>query len=132
MITIYLDENLSHFVAHALNSLNKGYFKDIQVLSTIEKFGRGVKDEDLIPEIGKEGGVLITRDIRIQRTHLQWELCHEYKLGMFFLTLPKGHTRHWDLVKALVNQWEEIAEIAKNKRIPFGYRVHLKKVEILK
>lgn len=28
---IYIDENLSEYVADALNSLNKGYFRDVIV-----------------------------------------------------------------------------------------------------
>lgn len=34
MIEIYLDENLSEYVADALNSLDKGYFQNITVSST--------------------------------------------------------------------------------------------------
>jgi hypothetical protein len=40
MNNIYLDENLSEHVAQALNFLNKGYFREIQVFSTKERFGR--------------------------------------------------------------------------------------------
>ncbi len=75
MIEIYLDENLSEYVADALNSLNKGYFKDINVYSTKIKFGKGVADELIIPTIGSTGGVLITKDLNIQRTGLQYQLC---------------------------------------------------------
>ncbi len=34
MIEIYLDENLSEYVADALNSLDKGYFQNVTVSST--------------------------------------------------------------------------------------------------
>ncbi len=51
---IYLDENLSKYVALALNQLNHGYFPDIEVFSTIDVFGRGVPDETLIPEIDRD------------------------------------------------------------------------------
>jgi predicted nuclease of predicted toxin-antitoxin system len=67
---IYLDENLSQHVAKALNNLNQGYFSNIEVHSTIEVFGRGVTDEKLIPNIGNEGSVLITKDFNIKKTHL--------------------------------------------------------------
>ncbi len=40
MTNIYLDENLSEYVAQALNLLNKGYFAEIQVFSTKERFER--------------------------------------------------------------------------------------------
>jgi PIN like domain len=49
VIEIFLDENLSEYVADALNSLNKGYFRDVNVYSTKIKFGKGVPDEEIIP-----------------------------------------------------------------------------------
>lgn len=39
MIEIYLDENLSEYVADALNFLDKGYFQNVIVSSTRTKFG---------------------------------------------------------------------------------------------
>lgn len=41
MQKIYLDENLSQYVAEALNQLNKGYFPNITVCSTKIEFGKG-------------------------------------------------------------------------------------------
>jgi hypothetical protein len=73
MTQIYLDENLSEYVADALNSLRKGYFSGIEVLSTKKAFGKGTPDEDLIPAIGKARGILITRDVNILRTRMQYQ-----------------------------------------------------------
>lgn len=123
MTTIYLDENLSEYVANALNSLNKGYFPQISVYSTKEKMGIGKPDEEIIPKIGNENSILVTRDINIKKTRLQYELCKQFKLGVFFLDLPKGENRHWDLVRALVSHWEEIVEKTKEPKRPFAYRV---------
>lgn len=55
MIEIYIDENLSEYVADALNSLNKGHFIDVLVYSTKLKFGKGQPDEVIIPAIGEAG-----------------------------------------------------------------------------
>jgi hypothetical protein len=93
---IYLDENLSKYVAEALNLISKGYFDHIKVVSTIEDFGRGVPDETLIPNIGNEGSILITKDFNIKKTQLQFELCQKHGIGIFFITLPKNHDKHWD------------------------------------
>ena len=123
---IYLDENLSKYVAEALNLLNKGYFPNIEVFSTIEIFGRGVKDEALIPAIGKEGSILITKDFNIKKTQLQFELCQQYNLGIFFITLPKNQDKHWDIVKLLIHNWEEIILKAGRDKHPFAYRIRLK------
>ena len=133
MIYIYLDENLSEYVADALNSLNKGYFSDIQVSSTKVSFGKGIEDEKLIPEIGKRNGILITRDINIHRTKLQYELCKQHKLGVFFLSMPKNLSRHWEIALALIEHWEEIVKLCQTNKLPFAYRVKMRgKMESLK
>jgi predicted nuclease of predicted toxin-antitoxin system len=126
MIEIYLDENLSEYVADALNSLNKGYFKEVVVRSTKTQFGKGATDELIIPSIGRSNGILITRDLNIQRTRLQYQLCKEYKLGVFFLKLPQGMNKHWEIVKLLINSWEEIIEKMTSERRPFGYEIPIR------
>jgi len=126
MIEVYLDENLSEYVAHALNFLNKGYFQNFQVYSTKEKFGRGVSDENIIPSIGEKGGVLITRDINIQKTRLQFELCKEFNLGVFFIKLPKNLNKHWEIVRLLINNWESIINTTEREKRPFAYRIPLR------
>ncbi len=126
MIEIYLDENLSEYVADALNSLNKGYFRDIAVFSTKLKFGKGAKDEQIIPAIGKAKGILLTKDLNINRTRAQYDLCLQYKLGVFFLKPTKGLDRHWEIVKMLLNNWELIIEKIKDERFPFGYEIPMR------
>jgi len=120
MTQIYLDENLSEYVADALNSLSKGYFPEIEVLSTKKTFGKGTPDEELIPEIGETRGILITRDVNIFRTRMQYQLCRKHKLGVFFLKLSKGSQDHWSMVTLLVNHWREIADLAGKGKFPFG------------
>ncbi len=126
MIEIYLDENLSEYVADALNALNKGYFKEVIVKSTKVQFGKGEKDEIIIPSIGKVNGILITRDLNIQRRILQYQLCKKFNLGIFFLKLPKGMNKHWEIVKLLINSWEEIVDIIHTEKKPFGYEIPIR------
>lgn len=123
MTEIYLDENLSEYVADALNSLNKGYFRDINVYSTKTGFGKGAPDETIIPAIGKAGGILITKDTNIYRKRLQYQLCQQYGLGVFFLKPAKGMDRHWEIVKMLIQNWEEIVSIIAKDTLPFSYEI---------
>jgi predicted nuclease of predicted toxin-antitoxin system len=120
---IYLDENLSEYVADALNFLNKGYYPNVQVYSTKTKFGKGATDEEIIQSLGEAGSILITRDINIHKTRLQYALCQNYNLGIFFLKLPKNQNKHWEIVKLLINNWEEIIDKSNKERKPFGYNV---------
>lgn len=126
MQKIYLDENLSQYVAEALNQLNKGYFPNITVCSTKIEFGKGAPDEFIIPKIGKEGSVMITRDFNIKRTQLQYELCKNSNIGIFFLSPTKGSVRHWDIVKLLVNYWEEIVHKVERESHPFAFKITAK------
>ncbi len=123
MTEIFLDENLSEYVADALNALNKGYFNDVLVHSTKVKFGKGKPDEEIIPSIGSQNGILITKDLNIHKTRLQYQLCEQYKIGVFFLKMQKGLDRHWEIVKLLINSWEEILEKLSKEKRPFGYEV---------
>ncbi len=123
MTEIYLDENLSEYVADALTSLDKGYFQNVTVSSTKTKFGKGVPDEAIIPSIGKSGGILITKDVNIYRTRMQYQLCEKYNLGVFFLKPSKGVDKHWEIVKMVINNWEEILSIINKERLPFGYEI---------
>jgi hypothetical protein len=123
MTEIYLDENLSEFVAEALNTLCKGYFTDVIVYSTKLKIGKGVPDEDIIPFIGMSKGILITKDTNIHRTRNQYQLCEKYKLGIFFLKPAKGKDRHWETVKMLIENWETIMVMINKEKFPFGYEI---------
>lgn len=126
MTYIYLDENLSKYVATALNYLNKGYFTDVEIFSTEESFSRGISDEDLIPKISKKDGVIITRDLNITKTKLQYALLKDNKIGAFFIKLPKNMDKHWLLIRILINNWEEIIGKSKNKRKPFAYELQMR------
>ena len=120
---IYLDENLSEHIADALNLLGKGYFLNIEVLSTKKAFGRGIADEVLIPQIGKESAILITQDYNIKRRSPQFDLCREHGLSLFFLVMPKNQNGHWAIVKTLIEHWEEITLKAQKEAKPFAYLV---------
>lgn len=85
---IYFDENLPPNLAKGLDILEKPNTRpnveDIKVLSIQEVFGKGAKDEVWLPAIGKEGAVVITQDMNIQRTKAQKELYQQFKVGVFF------------------------------------------------
>jgi hypothetical protein len=126
MIEVYLDENLSEYVADALNSLNKGYFNDVIVYSTKIKFGKGQTDEVIIPSIGGTNGTFITKDLNIHKTRFQYQLCEQYKIGIFFIKMQKGMDKHWEIVKLLINSWEESLDKISKEKKPFGYEVPIR------
>ncbi len=127
---IYIDENLPSQLAIGLNELQKPLNRDgieIEVLSIRDVFGQGEQDEDWIPKVGLEKGIVITQDFRIQTQRHQNQLFHEYGLGIFFMKPPSntGFT-YWEMVKKLIKEWEKIKQIIKKEKTPFAYKCSAK------
>jgi len=127
--TVYLDENFPKQLAHGLNILQQPQGAkenlDIQVLSIKDVFGQGTPDETWIPVVGSEKAVVITQDLNIQRTRHQRELYQKHGVGMFFFAIRD--LPYWEIVKIVVNKWEEAKGIIKHERTPFAYRCTSKK-----
>lgn len=124
---IYIDENMPSQLAHGLHILQQpqnakdGF--EIEVLSIKEVFGQGTQDEDWIPKVGAENGIVITQDFRIQSQKHQRELYIESGVGILFLNPPSsGGFSYWDLVKKLISEWEDIKKIIKKNKTPFAFR----------
>lgn len=128
---IYIDENMPRQLAHGLNELvqpqNKRDGIEIEVLSIKDVFGQGEKDENWIPQIGKQKGIVLTQDFRIQTQKHQKELYIENGVGVLFFNPPSnGGFAYWEMVKQLVNRWDEIKQIVKKNKPPFAYRCSAK------
>lgn len=124
---VYIDENMPPQLAKGLNELQQPQnLKDgfqIEVLSIKEVFGQGAQDEDWIPKLGQEKGIVITQDFNIQNTKHQRELYQKSGVGIFFLKTPsKNGFQYWDFVKKMIGEWEAIKKIIKKEPVPFAYR----------
>ncbi|OGV39138.1 MAG: hypothetical protein A2020_13680 [Lentisphaerae bacterium GWF2_45_14] len=121
----YFDENFPPSLPKGLYVFQNGRkSEDIEVFSTVEVFGRGAKDENIIPQIAQQHGTLITQDFNIHRTSKLNSLCQNNKIGIFFFRPPKGNNyQYWDLIRWAINQWKNITDISKNeaKNRPFSY-----------
>ncbi|MBO0937907.1 hypothetical protein J2I47_15220 [Fibrella sp. HMF5335] len=129
MTKIYIDENLPPQIAEALNILETHANEGFEVLAIGKEFGRGAQDEDWIPKVGAEQGVVITSDYNIQRIRRQRELFQEHGVGIFFFNPPSktGYT-YWEQVEQIVKRWREIKKKCRNKR-PFAFRCNSKSTE---
>lgn len=132
---IFLDENLPPQLARALNvlqeALNHKNGTSIQVVSMVDAFGRGVKDEDWIPQVSN--GIVITQDFRIQTTRHLRDLYQEYDVCMVFVKAPsKKGLSFWDFTKHLIHNWEQIQKIASRPKFPSAYMLNMKnKLDLL-
>ena len=122
-MTIYVDENISPYLAEGLNILQQKEFPGIEVKAIEKVFRKGIPDEEWIPVAGSENACVITQDINIHRTRSQLQLYREHKLGFFFLKPPgKGSFRYWDMVQLIIKHWPAIAKAATKTQKPFAYR----------
>lgn len=70
-MTIYCDENVSPTLVKGLSIL-QDRLEDVdglklEVKSLVDIYGRGAKDEEWIPKLGKEKALALTHDINLKR-----------------------------------------------------------------
>lgn len=123
---IYIDENMPGQLAKGLNTLqqpqNSKENVEIEVFSIKEVFGGGAQDEDWIPKVGAENGIVITQDFRIQSQKHQRELYLQNGVGIIFLSQSKVGLSYWEMVKKIINEWDDIKRIIRREKPPFAYR----------
>lgn len=128
---IFFDENLSKYLASGMSELQSGIGGEhIDVLHIGETFGIGAKDDEWIPKVAKEHGIVITQDLRMARTRTLAEMCKKYKVGIFFVKPPKTY-RYWDFVELIVYKWTPIKEKIRLTDRPFAYCLTPRKLERL-
>lgn len=132
----YIDENTSPHIAKALALLEEREppNRRITVKSLQETFGKGIKDLELIPELGKQNAIWITRDKRILLNRIELDLILKNNIGIIIIK-PGKNAKYWDMVSLVFTAWVDIRELAKEKK-PFAYRLlgngKLEKVERIK
>lgn len=120
MTKIYIDENLSPYIARGLDILEGPTRQGFEVISIADAFGRGAKDEEWIPIVGSQNGIVITQDYNIHRNKAQRVLFEKHGVGMFFFRPPKGYT-YWEYVEQIVKRWQDIKKKSQNAR-PFAFK----------
>lgn len=123
MIKIYIDENMSPYLADGLSILERPNNEEVEVFSISKVFGEGVKDNDWIPIVGAENGVVITQDLYIHRTRYLKELYIKSGIGVFFFAPPsKSGYRYWEMVEQIIKRWLVMKKHSKKDEKPFAYR----------
>ena len=117
-------------LADGLSILEKPNNEGVEVYSIRKEYGRGILDEDWIPQVGQVSGIVITQDSKMQRIKSQFRLLKEYKLGIFYLIPPgkKGYT-YWEMVEKIIHNWQEIKQIVRRNKPPFAFRITARKIE---
>lgn len=118
----YFDENITPQIVRALEILQEPLREEIEVYGIAEEFGRGVADEEWIPKVAAQEGIVVTQDINIHRTRHQRELYRNHNLGVIFFRPPKGRgIKYWEMISKLLNSWPDIKSTCEKANKPFAY-----------
>lgn len=116
---IFFDENLSEHVAQGINLLNKKYYPNIEVVSTKVAIRPEASDPEVIDFVSQEQGIIVSRDKGIAKTQTYYELCREKNVAVIIFKLPTGYDCLWNMVKLIINEWDEIIEYINTLKPPF-------------
>ena len=121
-IQLFIDENISPYLAKGLHHLEQGNGKDIEIRSIKDVYGKGALDEDWIPEVGRIGGIVITQDHNIFKKKQQRDLYEKYGVGLFFIKPPSNTGyKYWEMVEQIINRWTEIKKLSISNKRPFAF-----------
>lgn len=117
----YVDENITPNIAEALAILqNPRDDEGVEVYTIKDVFGAGTPDEEWIPKVGAEDGIVITHDRNIHRVRQQRELYRKHGLGVVFFKPPKKGYTYWDMVNMIFKSWAEIKRECAQLSKPFA------------
>jgi hypothetical protein len=114
---IFLDRSIPKSVAEALKMVRND---DVRWLE--DEFPHDTPDEAWIPEVGRRGWVVVSRDKKIRTRLRQRALVKEHGLGCFILQQKQDPTR-WQYLKLLAATLDEMERIHATQRKPFMYLV---------
>lgn len=125
---LLFDENVPEKLVEGLISLTFLSSKSNLEISSVKLLNKTGTPDDKVLELVGKNGILITydKDFKTQRNLLP--IIKEYNIGVFFIRQPKIRT-YWDLVKLIIQHWEEVIEKAETENRPFLFEVTKKGVE---
>ena len=109
------DENLSGKLALGIAKFGQN------VEHVLDYFPQGTTDIKILKFVGRENYFLVTKDKSIRYNKAEKEALIKHKVGAFFL-VGKNMTS-WQIVKQLINCWENILEVAEEANKPFIYTI---------
>ena len=111
-MTFFFDNNLSLRLVEGLRAFGE------DVVHLREEFPPDTDDVDWLPEIGRRGWYLVTRDKRIARKPAEIRALRQAGVGAFVFTQQKDPLL-WDWVETVVKRWAELKRWANDHQRPF-------------
>lgn len=120
------DENFSKNLAQGLNLLEKSNpAREIlaEVISAEELMGkRGATDEEIIIAAGRRKGVIITKDKDFKQIKLLEKIIEASGTKVLFFKFSKKRIKFWDILTAIVGEWEVLKEKLSKEPPPYVYQ----------
>ena len=114
-IQFIVDENLSPQLADGLS----GFGEDVKHIT--EVFHAGILDDDWLPEVGRQGLTLVTRDRRIRFKPAELRAYRQNNVGGF--VLGGKSLKRCDIIEQIVRNWRRMKKFAAKYDPPFLFRI---------
>jgi len=113
---IFIDRSVPKGVAAALKEVRDDvrWFED--------EFDHDTKDTVWLPEVGRRGWIVISRDKKIRTRPAERQALLEARAGCFILT-QKQHPTRWDYLKLLAATLDEMISLFTSTGRPFIFGV---------
>ena len=121
------DENFPHDFVRGFSILEKANRRSpisVDVVFSGDFMKKlGSTDEDIIKAASKKDAVIITHDSDFKRIKHYKPLLIVHNVGYIYFKVPKGKYQYWDIVKAFINQWEDLKTGISNATPPFAFEM---------
>ena len=114
-MTFFFDNNLSPKLAKGMAAFGE------DVIHLTDRYAPSTPDHDWLPEVGRSGWILVTRDDRVRRNPAELLALKESRVGAFFLG-GKDRSR-CELIQQVVRNWPRMKELAGKTPKPFAFRI---------
>ncbi|HXG35914.1 MAG TPA: hypothetical protein VNL15_02985 [Dehalococcoidia bacterium] len=113
---IFIDRSIPKGVAEALKKVRE----DVRWLE--DEFSHDIKETEWLPEIGRRGWLVVSRDKKIRTRPGERRALSEAKIGCFIFVQKQNLTR-WQYLKLLALSLDEMERVFANTPKPFIYGV---------
>ncbi len=112
----FVDRSLGRKIPRALKA--RGY----DVIAHDDVFAQNTDDEHWLPEVGRRGWMILTKDDRIRFRPAERDALMTFKVGCFTMM---RHNDTWEQLRdSLFLAWPHIEEISASEARPFMYAVY--------
>ncbi len=129
-MTFIFDENFSKNLAKGLDLLEKSNPASkipVNVISAEELMGRrGATDQEII-KAARSNSVVFTKDKDFRQIKLYGKVIEQTGVKVLFFKSSSKLIFFWDILTAIVSDWEKIKEVLNNTVPPYVYEYDIRK-----